>query len=121
MVPGWISADADRPGRSVGRARAGQAPQQQQSVQYRDRRQRRLATGLLVGALVALGFAVAIRLLPGSVFLQSHWRLVVYVVCAAAPPTALFLQWIARARGLASLLVAGEVMLGRRALSTARR
>ena len=76
-------------------------------------------TGLMVGALVALGFAVAIRLLPESVFLQSHWRLVVYVVCAAAaPPTVLFLQWIARVRGLASLLVAGEVMLSRRARST---
>ena len=125
-------------------------------------------TGLMVGALVALGFAVAIRLLPESVFLQMRWRLVVYVVCAAAaPPTVLFLQWIARVRGLdqravfiwaaagamtfdglaigfvpdlygqtgqalawmasalifafASLLVAGQVMLGRRALSTARR
>ena len=124
--------------------------------------------GLMVGALVALGFAVAIRLLPESVFLQTHWRLVVYVVCAAAaPPTVLFLQWIARVRGLdqravfiwaaagamtfdglaigfvpdlygqtgqalawmasalifafASLLVAGQVMLGRRKLSTVRR
>ena len=125
-------------------------------------------TGLMVGALVALGFAVAIRLLPESVILQMHWRLVVYAVCsAAARPTVLFLQWIARVRGLdqravfiwaaagamtfdglaigfvpdlygqtgqalawmasalifafASLLVAGQVMLGRRALSTVHR
>lgn len=119
-------------------------------------------TGLAVGALVALGFAVAISLLPESLFLQSHWRVVVYAVCAAAaPPTVWFLQWIARVRGLdrravfawgaagamlfdglaigfvpalygqtgqalawvasalifafASLLVAGQIMLGRRA------
>ena len=122
-------------------------------------------TGLTVGALVALGFAVLIRLLPESVFLQTHWRSVVYVVgAAAAPPTVLFLEWIARVRGLdqrtvfiwaaagamtfdglaigfvpdlygqtgqalawmasalifafASLLAAGQVMLGRRAPST---
>jgi hypothetical protein len=122
-------------------------------------------TGLAVGVLVALGFAVAISLLPESLFLQSHWRVVVYVVCAAAaPPTVWFLQWIARARGLdqravfawgaagamlfdglaigfvpalygqtgqalawvasalifafASLLVAGQIMLGRQAHTT---
>jgi hypothetical protein len=58
-------------------------------------------TGLVVGALVALGFAVAIRLLPEFLFLQSHWRVVVYVVCAAAaPPTVWFLQWVARVRRL---------------------
>lgn len=122
-------------------------------------------TGLVVGALVALGFAVAISLLPESLFLQSHWRLVVYAVCAAAaPPTVWFLQWVARVRRLdqravftwgaagamlfdglaigfvpalygqtgqalawvasalifafASLLVAGQIMLGRRAYTT---
>jgi hypothetical protein len=122
-------------------------------------------TGLVVGALVALGFAVAISLLPESLFLQSHWRVVVYAVCAAAaPPTVWFLQWVARFRGLdqravfvwgaagamlfdglaigfapalygqtgqalawvasalifafASLLIAGQVMLGRRAQAT---
>lgn len=122
-------------------------------------------TGLAVGALVALGFAVAISLLPESLFLQSHWRVVVYAACAAAaPPTVWFLQWIARVRGLdqravfawgaagamlfdglaigfvpalygqtgqalawvasalifafASLLVAGQIMLGRQAHTT---
>ena len=122
-------------------------------------------TGLVVGALVALGFAVAIRLLPEFLFLQSHWRVVVYVVCAAAaPPTVWFLQWVARVRRLdqravfawgaagamlfdglaigfvpalygqtgqalawvasalifafASLLVAGQIMLGRQAHTT---
>lgn len=58
-------------------------------------------TGLVVGALVALGFALLIRLLPESLFLQAHWRVAVYALCAAAgPPTVLFLQWIARMRGL---------------------
>ena len=58
-------------------------------------------TGLVVGALVAFGFAVLIRLLPESVFLQAHWRFAVYVVCAlAAPPTVHFLTWVARVRGL---------------------
>lgn len=58
-------------------------------------------TGLVVGALVALGFALLIRLLPESLFLQAHWRVAVYALCAAAgPPTVLFLQWIARVRGL---------------------
>lgn len=58
-------------------------------------------TGLMVGALVAFGFALLIRLLPESVFLQAHWRIAVYALCAtAAPPTVLFLQWIARVRGL---------------------
>lgn len=59
------------------------------------------ATGLLVGALVAFGFALLIRLLPESLFLRGHWRVAVYALCAAAaPPTVLFLQWIARIRGL---------------------
>lgn len=122
-------------------------------------------TGLAVGVLVALGFAVAISLLPESLFLQSHWRVVVYAACAAAaPPTVWFLHWIARVRGLdqravfawgaagamlfdglaigfvpalygqtgqalawvasalifafASLLVAGQIMLGRQAHTT---
>ena len=58
-------------------------------------------TGLVVGALVAFGFAVVIRLLPESVLLQTQSRMVVYVVCAlAAPPTVLFLKWLARVRGL---------------------
>ncbi len=124
-------------------------------------------TGLVVGALVALGFALLIRLLPESLFLQAHWRVAVYALCAAAgPPTVLFLQWIARMRGLdqrevflwgaagamtfdglaigfaphlygqtgqalawtastlifafASLLVAGQVMLGRAVPATSR-
>ena len=125
-------------------------------------------TGLVVGVLVALGFALLIRLLPESLFLQAHWRAVVYVVCAAAaPPTVLFVQWIARIRGLdqravftwaaagamtfdglaigfapflygqtgqalawvgsalifafASLLLAGQIMLGNRAPATVHR
>ena len=58
-------------------------------------------TGLVVGALVAFGFALLIRLLPESVFLQTPWRLAAYLLCAlAAPPTVLFLKWVARVRGL---------------------
>lgn len=58
-------------------------------------------TGLVVGALVALGFALLISLLPEWLFLQTPWRVAVYALCAAAaPPTVLFLQWIARMRGL---------------------
>lgn len=58
-------------------------------------------TGLVVGALVAFGFALVIRLLPESVFLQTPWRLAAYLLCAlAAPPTVLFLKWVARIRGL---------------------
>ena len=103
-----------------------------------------------------------------ALFLQAHWRVVVYVVCAAAaPPTVLFVQWIARIRGLdqrgvfawaaagamtfdglaigfapflygqtgqalawtasalifafASLLIAGQIMLGSRAAATVHR
>lgn len=125
-------------------------------------------TGLVIGVLVALGFALLIGLLPESLFLQAHWRVGVYVVCAgAAPPTVLFVQWIARVRGLdqravfgwaaagamtfdglaigfapflygqtgqalawvasalifafASLLVAGQIMLGNRAAATVHR
>lgn len=127
-----------------------------------------VVTGLVTGALVALGFALLIGLLPESLFLQAHWRVVVYVVCAAAaPPTVLFVQWIARIRGLdqrgvfawaaagaltfdglaigfapflygqtgqalawtasapifafASLLIAGQIMLGNRAPATVHR
>ena len=58
-------------------------------------------TGLVVGALVALGFAIVISLLPASIFLETRWRVVTYLVCAlAAPPTVWFLQWIARLRHL---------------------
>ncbi len=58
-------------------------------------------TGLVVGALVALGFAILISLLPAWVVLDTRWRVVVYVVVAlAAPPTVWFLQWVARMRRL---------------------
>jgi len=58
-------------------------------------------TGLVVGALVALGFAIVISLLPASIFLETRWRVVTYLVCAlAAPPTVWFLQWVARLRHL---------------------
>jgi hypothetical protein len=124
-------------------------------------------TGFIVGALVALGFAVFISLLPDSLFLRTPQRVMVYVVCAlAAPPTVWFLQWVARRRRLdqrtvflwgaagamtfdglaigfipqlyghsgqalawvasalifafASLIVAGQVMLGREAVSARR-
>lgn len=58
-------------------------------------------TGLVVGALVALSFALLIRLVPASAFLETHWRIVVYLACAAAAvPTVWFLQWVARMRRL---------------------
>ena len=58
-------------------------------------------TGLIVGALVALGFAILISLMPASWFLDTPKRVVVYVVCAlAAPPTVWLLQFIARLRHL---------------------
>ena len=58
-------------------------------------------TGFVVGALVALSFAVAISLVPALVFLETGWRAVVYVAVAlAAPPTVWFLQWVARLRRL---------------------
>lgn len=56
-------------------------------------------TGFVVGALVALSFAIVISLLPESLFLQTPKRIAVYVACAlAAPPTVWFLQWVARIR-----------------------
>ena len=58
------------------------------------------ATGLVVGALVALAFALLISRLPAFLFLETTWRVVVYAVCAlAAPPTVWFLQWVAKTRG----------------------
>ncbi len=58
-------------------------------------------TGIVVGALVALSFAIVISLLPASLFLDAPKRVVVYLACAlAAPPTVWFLQWVARIRGL---------------------
>ena len=53
--------------------------------------------GIGVGAVVALAFAIVISLLPAWLFLETSWRVLVYVVvAAAAPPTVWFLQWIAR-------------------------
>lgn len=58
-------------------------------------------TGLAVGAIVALGFAVLISVLPDALFLEGRWRAVAYLAGAlAAPPTVWFLQWIARVRQL---------------------
>ena len=58
-------------------------------------------TGLVVGALVALGFAILISLLPAWVVLETKWRVVTYIVVAlAAPPTVWFLQAVARWRHL---------------------
>lgn len=58
-------------------------------------------TGIVVGALVALSFAIVISVLPASLFLDAPKRVVVYLACAlAAPPTVWFLQWVARIRGL---------------------
>lgn len=71
------------------------------------------STGLIVGALVALGFAVLISFLPDSVVLETRWRVLTYVVCAlAAPPTVLFLQWIARMRNLDQRQVFGWAAAG---------
>lgn len=70
-------------------------------------------TGLVVGALVALGFALVISLLPESLFLQTPRRVAVFVVCAlAAPPTVWFLQWIARVRHLDQRLTFGWAAAG---------
>lgn len=70
-------------------------------------------TGLVVGALVALGFALVISLLPESLFLQTPRRVAVFVVCAlAAPPTVWFLQWIARLRHLDQRLTFGWAAAG---------
>ena len=58
-------------------------------------------TGFVVGALVALGFAIVISLLPEFLLLETPWRAMVYVaVVLAAPPTVWFLQWVARTRSL---------------------
>ena len=58
-------------------------------------------TGLVVGSLVALGFAILISLLPAWVVLETRWRVVTYIAVAlAAPPTVWFLQAIARWRHL---------------------
>ena len=76
-----------------------------------ERRSSAVLTGFVVGALVALGFAIVISLLPESLFLQTPRRVAVYVAVAlAAPPTVWFLEWVALLR---SLIVAGQVMLGR--------
>ncbi len=62
--------------------------------------------GFVVGALVALGFAVVISLVPASVFLETPWRAAVFVlVAAAAPPTVWFLQWVAGLRSADERLV----------------
>ena len=56
-------------------------------------------TGFVVGAAVALSFAIIISLLPASLFLETPKRIAVYAVCAlAAPPTVWFLQWVAKLR-----------------------
>jgi uncharacterized membrane protein len=61
------------------------------------RREGAVGIGFVVGAAVALGFAVVISLLPASVFLETGWRAVAYLVVAlAAPPTVWFLQWVAK-------------------------
>ena len=66
-----------------------------------ERTQGTALTGLVVGALVALSFALLIRLLPASAVLETHWRIAVYLACAvAAVPTVWFLQWVARMRRL---------------------
>ena len=58
-------------------------------------------TGFVVGAFVALGFAILISLLPESVVLETRWRVATYIAVAlAAPPTVWFLQWVARLRHL---------------------
>ena len=57
--------------------------------------------GLVVGAIVAQGFAILISLLPAWVVLDTRWRVVTYIAVAlAAPPTVWFLQAIARLRHL---------------------
>lgn len=57
--------------------------------------------GIVVGAVVALTFAVVISRLPAFLFLETRWRVVVYIICAlAAAPTVWFLQWIARVSGI---------------------
>ena len=64
------------------------------------------AVGFVVGALVALAFAVVISLVPSWVFLETSWRALVYVcVALAAPPTVWFLQGVARWSRRDTLLV----------------
>jgi hypothetical protein len=56
--------------------------------------------------LVALGFAVVIRLLPAFLFLETAWRVGVFIICAlAAPPTVWFLLWVSSVRRLEERLV----------------
>ena len=67
---------------------------------------RAATVGFVVGALVALVFAIVSRLVPAFLFLEPPWRVVVYVLCAlAAPPTVWFLQGVARAGRLDQRLV----------------
>ncbi len=62
-----------------------------------DHRNGAAVIGFVVGALVALVFAVVISLAPPWVFLETGWRVVVYTcVALAAPPTVWFLQGVAR-------------------------
>jgi hypothetical protein len=50
---------------------------------------------------VAFTFALVIRMLPESLFLETPWRVAVFIVCAlAAPPTVWFLRCVAALRGL---------------------
>ena len=67
---------------------------------------RAATVGFVAGALVALVFAIVIRLVPAFLFLETPWRVAVYVLCAlAAPPTVWFLQGVARAGRLDQRLV----------------
>ncbi len=62
-----------------------------------DQRNSAAVIGFVVGALVALVFAVVISFVPPWVFLETGWRAAVYVcVALAAPPTVWFLQGVAR-------------------------
>ncbi len=64
-----------------------------------ERKDAAAVTGAVIGAIIALTFAIVISRMPASAFLETRWRIVVYVVCAlAAPPTVWLLQWIARVR-----------------------
>ncbi len=63
-------------------------------------------TGFVVGSFGALAFAIVISLLPAFVFLETSWRVVVFVVCGlAAPPTVWAVQWVSRLRRLDDRLV----------------
>ena len=49
--------------------------------------------GFALGAVVALAFALVIRLLPSAVVLETALRVAVFAVCAlAAPPTVWFVD-----------------------------